>query len=92
MSPVWRLASGLYALTLRAFPEHHRAQYRDEMLDGFTLETAGRAERHGAWSALRFAIAACINAIVAGFASAAETAGEAGRTNEASDRERWDVT
>ena len=66
MTFLGRLASRLFVLALLAFPKHHRAQYRDEMLDAFTLETMGRARRNGAWSALRFGVAAGLNAVIAG--------------------------
>jgi len=66
MSFIRRLASRLYALTLLAFPEHHRTQYGDEMLDAFDKEIADRIRRNRTWHALRFIIAASLNAIVAG--------------------------
>jgi predicted permease len=66
MTFLGRLASRFYLLALLAFPKRHRTQYRDEMLDAFTLETTGRARRTGAWSALRFGVAASLNAISAG--------------------------
>jgi predicted permease len=60
------LASRLYSLTLFAFSQQHRAQYRDEMLDAFSRELADRGRRNGTWHAARFAVAACINAISSG--------------------------
>lgn len=66
MNILWRLASRLYALTLLSFPPQHRAEYRAEMLDAFTRETTERRRRHGAWQALRFALAAGFNVVAAG--------------------------
>jgi predicted permease len=66
MTVIWRLASRLYALSLLSFPQHHRAEYRADMLDTFTRETADRHRRFGAWPALRYAVAASFNAISAG--------------------------
>ena len=67
MNLIVRLVSRLYALTLLAFPRHHRAEYRGEMLDTFTREVADRRQRFGVWPSIRFAIAASFNAIGAGF-------------------------
>src|SRR5688572_15153712 len=79
MTVLWRLATRVYVLALLAFPKHHRAQYRDEMLDAFKLETRDRAQHHGTFSALRFAIAATFNAVTAGL-------GERGRCRRSSPR------
>lgn len=62
----WRRTARIYGLFLRAFPPHHRDQYRDEMVDTFRQEVANRASHAGRVSALRFIGAALINAIGAG--------------------------
>ena len=62
----WHRTARLYSLALRAFPAHHRDQYRDEMIDAFVQETATRAHRGGNWAAVRFIVAALVNAIGAG--------------------------
>jgi putative ABC transport system permease protein len=56
-----RIGTFIYALALRAFPPAHRAEYADEMIDAFNRELAARRER-----ALRFAVAACLDAVKAG--------------------------
>jgi putative ABC transport system permease protein len=56
-----RTAAVVYSLALRAFPRGHRAAYADEMIDVFTRELAARRGR-----ALRFAVAACLDAVKAG--------------------------
>ena len=66
MNIVFRLLSRFYALTLLSFPPHHRDDYRADMLDTFTREVANRHRHLGAWPALRFAVAASLNAVSAG--------------------------
>ena len=62
-----RLASRVYAIAQAAFPATHRADYAAEMRDTFERELAARAREHGAWHAFRFAAAAWLNALSAGF-------------------------
>ena len=60
-----RAAARLYLLALYAFPREHRARYSAEMLDAFE-RTHGTHRAAGAWSASRFVVAACIDAVRAG--------------------------
>ena len=55
----------LYTLALLAFPRRHRRDYGPEMIDAFERELA-EMRQHGSWIAIRFAIAAWLNAVVAG--------------------------
>lgn len=55
-------AARLYAVAVLAFPSQHRAVFRAEMLDTFRQELA----RRDGFARVRFAVAATMNAIVAG--------------------------
>ena len=61
-----RAALRLYAFALRAFPVAHRATYGAEMREAFARELA-RREPSGPLSAARFAFAASLDAIAAGW-------------------------
>ncbi len=61
-----RLASRLYMLLLHAFPRQHRNSYAVEMADAFELELAMRMRAGHRLTALRFVLAAWLNAVVAG--------------------------
>ena len=61
-----RLGNFIYALALRAFPQSHRAQYADEMIDMFRSELDARRRAHGGMPALRFTVAAGLDAVSAG--------------------------
>ena len=67
MSIAQRFASILYALSLRAFPRAHRAQFGTEMMDVFEREVGERARNGGPWASARFTLAACLNLISEGF-------------------------
>jgi putative ABC transport system permease protein len=56
-----RIAAAIYTLALRAFPPRYRADYGAEMIDAFRRELAARRTRP-----LRFAVAACLDAVKAG--------------------------
>ena len=60
------LSTRLYHLALHAFPREHRIQYGTEMADAFYRELDSRARDHGRWSAIRFVLAACLDAVGAG--------------------------
>ena len=62
-----RAAARIYSIALRAFPPRHRANYALEMVDTFDRALATRMRDGGAWQALRFAGAAWVNALAAGF-------------------------
>ncbi len=64
---VWRAASRVYALSLRAFPHGHRRDYSAEMVETFDREVGARRRDRGVWSALSYAAAACLNVVSAGF-------------------------
>jgi len=61
-----RAATRIYAVVLRAFPRRHREQYAPEMIDTFDRELAGQRREHGNWRALRFVLAAGLDAVSAG--------------------------
>ena len=61
-----RTATFIYILALRAFPPGNRADYAAEMIDTFERELAARIRAHGHWPALRFIIAAWLDAVGAG--------------------------
>jgi putative ABC transport system permease protein len=58
-----RTARRCYTLALRAFPPRHRAGYATEMIDAFERELDARARDRGRAAALRFAVAASLNAV-----------------------------
>jgi predicted permease len=62
-----RAATRLYSLALKAFPSRHRANYAAEMVDTFDRALVAASRDRGAWHALRFAGAAWVNALSAGF-------------------------
>jgi len=66
VSVVRRAVTRAYALTLRAFPAAHRAEYRDEMIESFDRGLAAQVRDHGRWRALTFAVAAGLNVVGAG--------------------------
>ena len=61
------MTAGLYRLALRAFPARHRNLYQVEMIEAFQREIAAR-RRSGPVAVARFAVAASLDAIVAGLA------------------------
>jgi putative ABC transport system permease protein len=61
-----RIAAGVYARAVRAFPPSHRAIYADEMVDAFRWELAEQIATLGRIRALAFFVAACVDAIGAG--------------------------
>lgn len=64
---VRRAAMFGYSLAVRAFPAAHRARYAHEMIDTFSWELSARLAEHGRWQALRFVVAAWLDAVTAGF-------------------------
>jgi predicted permease len=62
-----KFASRVYAIAQAAFPAMHRADYAAEMRETFEQELASRLRERGFWHALRFAGAAWLNAVSAGF-------------------------
>ncbi len=61
-----RRGARLYRLALHAFPPGHRAAYGHEMIDAFIAAREARRREQGRWAALRFLIAACLDAVRAG--------------------------
>lgn len=61
-----RLTDRCYAFLLQSFPSAHQARYGSEMLDAFERERIAIGGERGFWAALRFVIAACWDAVVAG--------------------------
>jgi hypothetical protein len=61
------VAALIYGLPAKAFPSHHRAGYGGGMIDVFRHELAGTRSTDGAWAALRFAIDAYVDAVLAGW-------------------------
>lgn len=59
-------ATLVYRLALLAFPSGHRADFGAEMIDTFERELAARIQRDGGWRALRFVVAAWLDAVSAG--------------------------
>ena len=60
-----RIVGRIYSWSLRAFPARHRTRYDVEMLDTFERELAA-LQAHSRLQALRFASAACVNAVSEG--------------------------
>lgn len=56
----------IYSLLLLTFPARHRAEFSAEMLDAFHSEVTARRQSRGVWHALRFVVAASVNAVGAG--------------------------
>jgi putative ABC transport system permease protein len=62
------IAIFLYRRALRAFPPAHREQYGQETIETFTQELTVQQRERGGISALRFTLAACLDAVTAGLA------------------------
>jgi predicted permease len=62
-----RAAARAYRMAVRMFPERHRRHYCVEMIDAFERELSSRRTR-GGFAVLAFVAAACVDAIVTGFA------------------------
>ena len=75
-----RLAATGYALFLRVFPREHRDRYGREMVEAFERELSDLEARRGSWSALRFACAACMDAVAAGVGERRRRTGDHART------------
>jgi predicted permease len=56
----------IFAMLLRAFPAAHRGAYKTEMLDMFARQLVETRERRGSIGALRYALAAYVDLVVAG--------------------------
>ena len=61
-----RLAVTGYAVCLKAFSREHRDRYGREMVEAFERELSELEANRGSWSALRFVVAACLDAVSAG--------------------------
>jgi predicted permease len=61
-----RTASRIYALAACAFPRGHRDDYAGEMVDAFERELETQIHARGRWRALRFVVAAWLDALSAG--------------------------
>ncbi len=61
-----RLAVTGYAICLKAFSRAHRDRYGREMVEAFERELSNLRVQRGSWSALRFAVAACLNTVAEG--------------------------
>jgi predicted permease len=61
-----RAALLAYSMALLAFPRRHRAAYRAEMRVGFAEALADSKRRDGLGRAAAFALAACLNTMIAG--------------------------
>ena len=61
-----RLAVTGYAICLKAFSRAHRDRYGREMVEAYERELSNLRVQRGSWSALRFALAACLNTVAEG--------------------------
>ncbi len=55
-----------YSLFVRVFPCEHRDRYSEEMVEAFERGLSGLEAKRRSWSALRFVVAACVDAVAAG--------------------------
>jgi predicted permease len=61
-----QVASRIFAMLLDAFPTAHRDAYQTEMLDMFARQLVETRERRGSIGALRYALVAYLDLVVAG--------------------------